>query len=62
MKIYVREMGKSEKYLIKGITLEQYETGKYDETELYSKIYEILTKYDISDAELVNSKGEPLWK
>ena len=60
MKVYIRDMGKTEKHLVKGITAKQYETGDYDEGELYSKIYEILTKYDIQEAELINSKGERL--
>lgn len=61
--IYIRDMRNKKKYLIKGITEQQYRNDD-NYTDLYDKIYKLLIKHDIQDAEIINEKGErlDLWK
>ena len=57
--IYIRDMRNKKKYLIKGITEQQYRNDD-NYTDLYDKIYKLLIKHDIQDAEIINEKGERL--
>jgi hypothetical protein len=52
-------MRNKKKYLIKGITEQQYRNDD-NYTDLYDKIYKLLIKHDIQDAEIINEKGERL--
>jgi hypothetical protein len=58
MKMFIRDLKTNKKYLIKGISCKQYQTGEYSESELFEKIYQLLIKHDIQESELINDKGQ----
>lgn len=55
--IYIRDSKTKKRYLIKGISEQQYKNDE-NYTDLYDKIYKLLIKHDIQDAEIINEKGQ----
>jgi len=60
MKLYLKDFATGKLHLIKGFTVEQYNSGKYEESELFTIIYELLDKHDIKECALTDSKGKEL--
>lgn len=60
MRVFLRDTKTKKKYAIKGINAKDYKDGRYDETELYSQIYEILIKHNIEDGEIIDKSGTKL--
>jgi len=55
--IYIRDSKTKKRYLIKGISEQQYKNDE-NYTDLYDKIYKLLIKHNIQDAEIINEKGQ----